>query len=125
MQNLLVPTSQLIGVLHVFTILIIGRAFTPLLDKFYTEINKDGKQIEIIFVSFDKDLEQYNEYCQMMPWKSLPFADSKIEPLAVRMDVTGIPRLIIMKPNGKIIRSDARSEVVSNGTAAINEWLKV
>ncbi len=53
------------------------RNFTPVLAKLYNQWNKDGKQIEIIFVSSDNDLKSYKEYFESMPWISIPFQDAQ------------------------------------------------
>merc|ERR1712183_788552 len=42
------------------------RGFTPVLSKFYDEVNKDGKKMEIIFVSCDQDEKQFQEYHDSM-----------------------------------------------------------
>lgn len=44
------------------------REFTPLLADLYEEINEDDKQMEIVFLSGDKSLEEYTEYYEEMPW---------------------------------------------------------
>ena len=53
------------------------RGFTPILTKFYNEINKEKKQIEIIFISFDRDEKSFKEYYDTMPWVTLPFSSDK------------------------------------------------
>ena len=49
------------------------RAFTPVLGQFYDEVNKDGKKIEIIFVSSDQDDAKFKDYFASMPWKACSF----------------------------------------------------
>ena len=122
----MVFTSQPIGVHHVkFLIHFIGRAFTPTLVEFYNEVNGSGKQIEIVFASFDKVEDEYKDYCGIMPWKAMPLGDSKIEQLGIKFDVSSIPRLIIMKPDGKVINPNAKNDVTNNGPDAIEDWLKL
>ena len=44
------------------------RNFTPVLAQFYEEVNKDGKKLEIIFVTSDRDEASFKEYFALMPW---------------------------------------------------------
>ena len=50
------------------------RGFTPVLSQFYEEMNKDGKKLEIIFVTSDQNEEAFKEYYESMPWKAVSFA---------------------------------------------------
>ena len=49
------------------------RGFTPVLSEFYNEINKDGKKVEVIFVSSDQDEAAFKDYFSEMPWKATSF----------------------------------------------------
>lgn len=49
------------------------RGFTPKLVDFYNKFQ--NRNLEIVFVSSDKDEEQFTEYFQEMPWCALPFED--------------------------------------------------
>ena len=102
-----------------------GRACTPTRAEFYNEGNGAGKQIEIVFASFDKEEDQYKEYCGIMPWKAIPFGDPKIEQLGTKFDVSAIPRLIIMKLDGKVVNPNAKNDVMNNGPDALEDWLKL
>ena len=102
----------------------LGRAFTPTLIEFYKKANSSEKQIEIIFASSDNDSTEYKDYCGIMPWKAIPFGDPRIEQLAYKYEVVGIPKLIIMKTNGEVINPDARGDVMANDPDTINNWLK-
>jgi nucleoredoxin len=50
------------------------KMFTPILSKFYELVNKDSKQLEIIFVSSDENEEAFKEYFATMPWLAMPFS---------------------------------------------------
>ena len=49
------------------------RQFTPLLTTVYEEVNADSKVLEVIFCSFDKNLDAFKSYYNEMPWLALPF----------------------------------------------------
>ena len=59
------------------------RAFTPTLAEFYTK-HQQSKNLEIIFVSFDRNEESFKEYVKDMPWLSIEFSDATRE-LRVRI----------------------------------------
>ena len=90
------------------------RGFTPLLSKFYKVANEKKKQIEIIFVSFDRDLQGYKEYYDSMPWLSFPFEDNTKMKLASDFEINGIPTFLVFDKNGKLIDYDGRMSVQFN-----------
>lgn len=49
------------------------RNFTPLLVDFYKNRKKTGDNLEIVFVSWDKDEASFKEYFSSMPWTAVPF----------------------------------------------------
>ncbi len=97
------------------------RNFTPVLAKLYNEWNKDNKQIEIIFVSSDNDLKSFKEYFETMPWISLPFQDPKTDTLCDLCDVQGIPMLVVISKEGKVLNADARGLVTKYDEKAIDQ----
>ena len=101
------------------------RNFTPALAKLYEEWNKDEKQIEVIFVTSDRDEDSFKEYYKTMPWLALPFGDSKIKELKILCDVKGIPMLVVVSKDGLVLNSDARTIVSNYGIKAIEEMKKL
>ena len=87
------------------------RGFTPVLSKFYKIANQKQKNIEIIFVSFDRDEGGFKEYYDSMPWLALPFKSDKKKPFAVDFEINGIPALLVFDKNGKLIDYDGRMTV--------------
>jgi len=53
------------------------RKFTPTLAELYNKWNKDSKRVEIVFVSLDKNENDWKEYYGIMPWLAVPFGDPK------------------------------------------------
>lgn len=98
------------------------RSFTPILAQSYKEWAKEGKSIEIVFVSSDKSDDQMKSYFADMPWAAVPFdSDVKIQ-LKQKFSVSGIPKLVIVDANGKVLDDQARNTVTSNKAGAIDSW---
>jgi nucleoredoxin len=53
------------------------KAFTPQLVETYKKLQAAGKQLEIIFVSSDRDMGQFQEYFATMPWLAIPPGDKR------------------------------------------------
>eukprot|EP00408_Alexandrium_pacificum_P034252 CAMPEP_0171270312 /NCGR_PEP_ID=MMETSP0790-20130122/60643_1 /TAXON_ID=2925 /ORGANISM="Alexandrium catenella, Strain OF101" /LENGTH=428 /DNA_ID=CAMNT_0011739143 /DNA_START=78 /DNA_END=1364 /DNA_ORIENTATION=- len=90
------------------------RGFTPKLVEFHNK-HFGGKGFETVFVSSDKSSEQFDEYYGEMPWLALPFAKSDVKAaLSKKYKVQGIPSLVILSPDGKVITKDGRSKIMEN-----------
>lgn len=101
------------------------RAFTPLLAECYEQWKKDGKSIEVIFISSDKDQLSFDDYFKTMPWVAIPFQDAEISKnIKTHLAVSGIPTFIVMDKNGTIIDGDADTTVHSMSVSAIDKWIK-
>ena len=85
--------------------------FTPKLINFYNVVNKNNKQLEIIFVSSDKSEAEFNEYYDSMPWLSIPFKDESIQNLKETFEIMGIPTFLVFNSDGKLIDGKARTTV--------------
>jgi len=96
--------------------------FTPVLAEFYNEVNKAGKQMEIVFATYDRDQKQFQEYFHEMPWLTLPFEDPRIETLSDLYNCEGIPYLVILKPDGTLVSKKGRNEVGSGDPSAFKLW---
>ena len=99
------------------------RKFTPIFAELYREVNESSKEFEVIFCSGDKTQEQFDEYYGEMPWVALPRGDARLAKLAKKFEVKGVPRLIILKPDGTVIDSNAVQKVTNEGPVAIEEYL--
>ena len=87
------------------------RGFTPILSKFYKVVNEKKKEIEIIFISFDRDEKSFKEYYDSMPWLTLPFKSDKKQSIAQAYDIKGIPAFLIFDNKGNLKDADGRMTV--------------
>ncbi|KAF0695676.1 hypothetical protein As57867_013471, partial [Aphanomyces stellatus] len=80
--------------------------FTPHLAMAYDNAKAAGHDLEIVFVSGDRDSSSFDAYRQKMPWLALPFdaAQSAYEELTEMFGVEGIPHLVVLGPNRGPIR---------------------
>eukprot|EP01088_Endostelium_zonatum_P000771 TRINITY_DN11023_c0_g1_i1.p1 TRINITY_DN11023_c0_g1~~TRINITY_DN11023_c0_g1_i1.p1 ORF type:complete len:161 (-),score=51.89 TRINITY_DN11023_c0_g1_i1:101-538(-) len=102
------------------------RGFTPKLVEFYNNITSSGKPFEIVFVSSDKSPKQMFEYMNdknaPMPWLAVPHGDDRVDQLSDKFEVAGIPKLVVLSPDGKVKSPTAREQISSKGTAAWDAW---
>lgn len=78
------------------------KQFTPILKQYYAQVNEKHKELEIIFVSFDKDEEQWKTYSQEMPWVGIPFGNEHGKIIKKELKVTAIPQIYFISNQGII-----------------------
>lgn len=89
------------------------RGFTPMLAEAYKKYS--GADVEVIFISSDRDKSSFDAYYAEMPWTALPFEDREYkEKLSAKFNVQGIPTLVVLNgSDGKLVTEDGRSGVQS------------
>ncbi len=103
------------------------RNFTPQLATFYNSVKEAGKNFEIVFFSWDRSQQEFEEYFGTMPWTAINHGNSQINELAQQNSVQGIPTLLIYK-NGQLVSGNARGEVTQCGgdagncAALVDKW---
>lgn len=91
------------------------RSTTPILCKIYNDLLAAGKQIEIVFISSDRDEEHFRSYYKEMPWLALPYeARDQKKALSEQYDCQGIPYLVLLDgKTGKEITREGRSVITT------------
>jgi len=99
------------------------RGFTPKLAEMYNNSFKE-KGMEIVFVSWDKDHKQFDEYFAEQPWVALPFGSRDLQSaLNKKYKVSGIPNLVILSPDGEVITKDGRDAVMKDPSGQKYPWI--
>jgi len=99
-----------------------GKGFTPKLAEWYSA-NLKAKCLEVVFVSSDKDEAAFKDYFGEMPWLALPFADrERKESLSSKFKVQGIPTVVILDADGKLITKDCRTAISSDPVGEDFPW---
>merc|ERR1719355_452213 len=98
------------------------RGFTPQLAEWYSS-NLKAKGLEVVFVSSDRDEASFQEYFKEMPWLALPYSDrERKETLSKKFKVNGIPALIVLDADGKVITKDGRQAVSEDPAGEEFPW---
>lgn len=98
------------------------REFTRELDCLYIDTFA-GKGLEVVFVSSDEDETAFDEYCGEQPWLALPFLDrDRKQILTEKLNVKGIPMVVILDAEGKVINRDAGSMLLKDPEGKNFPW---
>ena len=99
------------------------KAFTPQLVETYKKLQAAGKQLEIIFVSSDRDMGQFQEYFATMPWLAIPPGDKRKAALSTLYEVEGIPTFVLVDgATGATINASGRAAVGGDPEGAEYPW---
>lgn len=101
------------------------RGFTPKLAEWY---NKDlkAKGLEVVFVSSDRDEESFKSYHAEQPWLALPYEQRDLKAkLNAKYKVNGIPSLVILDSEGKVITKEGRGAISQDPTGEEFPWKPV
>lgn len=103
------------------------KEFTPILINTYQKLLDNG--IDIVYVSSDKSVEQYNNYRSTQPWKSIPYEQEDLrKSLRLEFDIKTIPALlffdinqnILIQANGRNMIQDSPDDTIKNLIDSIN-----
>mmetsp|Transcript_2047 Transcript_2047/g.2859 ORF Transcript_2047/g.2859 Transcript_2047/m.2859 type:complete len:256 (+) Transcript_2047:101-868(+) len=91
------------------------QTFSPILKEFYKKTNNSKHNVEIIYVSSDSSVAEFEGYFGTMPWLSLPVEETATikNKLAQTMKIRGIPALIVLDKQALYISDQARNDVTA------------
>eukprot|EP00729_Bicosta_minor_P002146 gene2146-18144_t len=99
------------------------RHFTPKLAEFHKGLTAAGTNFPIIFGSSDQDKAAFESYFGEMPWLAFEFEDAKINALKAKYEVSGIPWLVVLDAEGRLVMNEADADVPMGHAAAYAKWL--
>ncbi|XP_038876880.1 probable nucleoredoxin 1 isoform X2 [Benincasa hispida] len=96
------------------------RAFLPKLIETYDNIKKNDDNLEVIFISCDRDESSFKNIFSRMPWLAVPFDDPRKASLRrkFKVQVEGTPVLISIGADGRTVTNDAIQLISSYGAKA-------
>jgi thiol-disulfide isomerase/thioredoxin len=97
--------------------------FLPTLRKTYAALRQQGRDIEIVFVSWDNNEAEFRELTAKMPWLRMPYGDARSQVITKAYGITSIPTLIFVRArDNAIITRRARMDVVADPTGKNFPW---
>ena len=99
------------------------REFTPVFAELYKDVNASEKVMEVVFCSGDKTDDEYEMYFKDMPWIALPRGDQRLRGIAQEFNVKGVPRLVMMKPDGTVLNDNCVQKMSQEGPVFVDELL--
>ncbi|GJM92878.1 hypothetical protein PR202_ga09384 [Eleusine coracana subsp. coracana] len=95
------------------------RDLHPVLAAAYHKLKERGAGFEVVLVSCDEDRPSFERFHRTMPWPAVPFGDLQCKKrLSERFQVEGIPRLVVLAPDGEVVHADAADLVHRYGGGA-------
>ena len=103
-----------------------SKTFLSMLKEFYSEVNIDSKQCEILYVSLDHNEDEFREHYAHMPWLAVPYTDhARAQFLRSTYRLTGIPQLVVVRSeDGALVTVRGRKDIHERGVKIVEDWKK-
>jgi len=98
------------------------KRFTPELAKTYAAIKAQRDDFELVFVSGDRDEKSFKDYFSQMPWLALPFDEDRYGELSSRLEVEGIPTLVVLDRQGSVVTTKGREAAMADPEGSEFPW---
>jgi nucleoredoxin len=94
-------------------------AVTKQLREVYNELTiLSPRNFEVIFISIDRNKEEFQASLNAMPWLAIPNPGMTRQELTRIFAIKGIPTLLILRPDGKALKTYGRTEIANYGSMA-------
>lgn len=92
--------------------------FTEKLVKVYKELKEKGESFEIVTIPLDDEEESFKQGLEGAPWLSLPFKDKSCEKLIKYFELSTLPTVVILGPDGKTLHPNVAEAIEEHGILA-------
>lgn len=92
--------------------------FTGKLVKVYRELKEKGENFEIVTISLDDDEESFKQGMESAPWLSMPFDDKSCEKLIRYFELSTLPTVVLLGPDGKTLHPNVAKAIEEHGILA-------
>ncbi|KAE8704953.1 putative nucleoredoxin 1-2 [Hibiscus syriacus] len=91
--------------------------FTLKLAEVYKKLKEKGEDFEVVMISLEDEEESFKESFGA-PWLALPFKDKSCEKLARYFELSTLPTVVIIGPDGKTLHPNAADAIDEHGIEA-------
>jgi nucleoredoxin len=93
--------------------------FTQQLKEVYEKLKTKGENFEVVFIPLDDDEEEsFKEELESVPWLSLPLKDKTCAKLIRYFELSEMPTLVIIGPDGKTLHPNVAEAIADHGIDA-------
>ncbi|XP_054825027.1 probable nucleoredoxin 1 [Prosopis cineraria] len=92
--------------------------FTQKLVEVYGKLKEKSEDFEIVLISIHDDEESFHQGLKNVPWLALPYKDKSCEKLARHFELSTLPTLVIIGPDGKTLHSNVAEAIEEHGVTA-------
>lgn len=89
--------------------------------------NRHQETFEVVLVGFDHSALEMQSYMQTyeMLWPAIAWDNPARLAIKERFNISEIPTLLVIAPDGRIITTDGYKQIDLMGDAALDSWLKI
>ena len=96
------------------------------LKNFYTDVNLEERQFEVVLVSSDEKQEDFDTHYNSMPWMAINYNDPICNQLRDKFQIVGVPALVILDATtGFPVTIKARKDLSKNVKQVFDSWDKL
>lgn len=92
--------------------------FTPKLLEVYKKLKDQSQGFEVVVISLDDEEDAFVKSFEGMPWLSLPFKDKSCEKLVKYFELSTLPTVVIIGPDGKTLNPNVAEAIEEHGSIA-------
>ncbi|XP_054823481.1 probable nucleoredoxin 1 [Prosopis cineraria] len=92
--------------------------FTQKLVEVYGKLKEKSEDFEIVLISIRDDEASFKQGLKNVPWLALPYKDKSCEKLARYFELSTLPALVIIGPDGKTLHSNVVEAIEEHGVTA-------
>lgn len=88
----------------------------------YNVLKAAGRPFEVVWLSCERDPEAFSSTFAQFPFLAVPFDNDERERALGNFNVSGIPRLVILGPDGRELVNNAVG--MSLSIATVDGWMR-
>ncbi|XP_073219884.1 probable nucleoredoxin 1 [Cicer arietinum] len=92
--------------------------FTSQLKDVYKKLKAEGENFEVVVIPLDDEEESLEKELESVHWLSLPIKDKTCAKLVQYFELSALPTLVIIGPNGKTLHPNAAEIIEDHGITA-------